>query len=54
MINFRIEYTDFDDEEGGFTRYVITVKGESLPSIEREFYDKVQTAWDAVFMEVNQ
>jgi len=53
MTKVRIEYTDFNDY-GGFTQYVITVKGDSLPSIEREFYDKVQTAWDAVFTEVDE
>ena len=52
MIKVRIEYTDVN-EYGGFSQYAITVKGESLKSIEREFINSIG-GWDAVFMEVTR
>ena len=47
MIKVRIEYEDFN-ECGGVARYAITVKGKSLKSIEREFYNRIG-GWDAFF-----
>ena len=51
MIKVRIEYLDFNDH-GGISQYAITVKGTSLQSIEREFYDRIG-GWDAYFTEVS-
>ena len=50
MIKARIEYLDFNDH-GGISQYAITVKGASLQSIERTFYDRIG-GWDAFFREV--
>tara|TARA_B110000495_G_C23001434_1_gene591067 strand:+ start:1468 stop:1626 length:159 start_codon:yes stop_codon:yes gene_type:complete len=50
MIKVRIEYLHFD-ECGGIVQYAITVKGKSLQSIERTFYDRIG-GWDAFFNEV--
>ena len=51
MIKVRIEYLDFNDH-GGISQYAITVKGTSLQSIEREFYDRIG-GWDEYFTEVS-
>ena len=51
MSKVKIEYLDFTNC-GGIAQYAITVKGESLQSIERTFYNKIPTAWDAIFTEV--
>tara|TARA_R110000787_G_scaffold36603_3_gene93267 strand:+ start:30 stop:185 length:156 start_codon:yes stop_codon:yes gene_type:complete len=50
MIKVKIEYLDFNDY-GGIAQYAITVKGKSLQSIERTFYDRIG-GWDAFFTEV--
>ena len=50
MIKVKIEYLDFNDY-GGIAQYAITVKGKSLQSIERTFYDRIG-GWDAFFKEV--
>ena len=49
-ITVKIEYLDFNDC-GGIAQYAITVKGKSIQSIEREFYDRIG-GWDAFFKEV--
>ena len=49
-ITVKIEYLNFN-EYGGIAQYAITVKGKSLQSIEREFYDRIG-GWDAFFNEV--
>jgi len=51
MKKFRIEYLDFTNY-GGIAQYAITVKGKSLQSVERAFYNKIPSAWDAVFTEL--
>jgi|TARA_B110000977_G_scaffold90224_1_gene119888 hypothetical protein len=50
MIRVRIEYEDFN-ACGGISQYAITVKGKSLKSIEREFYNRI-VGWNAFFTEV--
>ena len=50
MKKVKIEYLDFNNF-GGIAQYAITVKGESLQSIERAFYYTFPTSWDAVFTE---
>jgi len=52
MIQVRIEYEDVN-EHGGFSQYAITVKGESLQAIQREFIKKIPTACNAYFYEVS-
>tara|TARA_R110002033_G_scaffold147999_1_gene185233 strand:- start:409 stop:585 length:177 start_codon:yes stop_codon:yes gene_type:complete len=49
-ITVRIEYLHFN-EYGGIAQYAMTVKGKSLQSIERTFYDRIG-GWDAFFKEV--
>lgn len=51
MIQVKIEYEGFN-AYGGFSQYAITVQGESLQAIKREFSKKIPTAWNANFKEV--
>ena len=53
MITIKIKYKDFT-ECGGIAQYAITIKGVSFQSIRRVFYNQIPTAWDAVFMEVEE
>jgi len=50
MIQVRIEYEDVN-VYGGFSQYAITVQGESLQAIQREFVKKIPTASNANFKE---
>ena len=49
MIKVRIEYVVHN---GGFSQYAITVKGESIQAIQREFIKKNPTACNVYFYEV--
>ena len=49
-ITVKIEYLDFNNY-GGIAQYAITVKGKSIQSIERTFYDRIGGS-DAFFKEV--
>lgn len=51
MIKVRIEYEDVN-VYGGFSQYEITVKGESIQAIWREFIKKIPTACNVYFHEV--
>jgi hypothetical protein len=51
MISVRIEYEHVNDY-GGFSQYAMTVRGESLKTIELEFNNRIPLAFNASFSEV--